>query len=113
MPQYSTAIRDVLKKEFPISDVAGGQLGKPLFSTKGNSHIQNVYFVDDILKYILIAIILEASVLHFIQNSNIPKFKLRNSIYLRVMTSQRGSLGNPNFRGFPCWIFYPLWLIAQ
>ena len=53
MPQYSTAVIDVLKKEFPIWDVAGGQFGKPLFSTKGNSHLQNVYFVENILKYIL------------------------------------------------------------
>ena len=63
MSEYSTAIIDVLKKEFLICDVAGGQFGKPLFSTKGNSHIQNVYFVDNILKYILIAIELEGFIL--------------------------------------------------
>ena len=37
--QYSTVITDILKREFPICDIAGGQFGKPLDFTKGNSHL--------------------------------------------------------------------------
>ena len=30
-PKYSTVITDVLMREFPICDIAGGQFGKSLF----------------------------------------------------------------------------------
>ena len=43
-PQFSTVITDVIKREFPICDVAGEQIGKPLDFTKGNSHLSNLYF---------------------------------------------------------------------
>ena len=38
-PQYSAIITDVLEREFPSFDVAGGQFGKPLIFTKGNPHL--------------------------------------------------------------------------
>ena len=37
--QHSAVITDVLKREFPICDVAGGQFGKPSVLTKGNPHL--------------------------------------------------------------------------
>ena len=37
--QHSVIITDVLEREFPICDVAGGQFGKPLIFTKGNPHL--------------------------------------------------------------------------
>ena len=38
-PKYLITIRNVLKREFQICDVAGGQFGKPPELTKGNPHL--------------------------------------------------------------------------
>ena len=64
--QYSTAITDVLEREFPICEVAGGQFGKPPEFTKGNPRFLNLYYSNNILKYILNALIIVAYIFHFI-----------------------------------------------
>ena len=37
--QHSAIITDVLKRKFPICDVAGVQFGKPSIFTKGNPYL--------------------------------------------------------------------------
>ena len=37
--EHLATIIDVLRREFPICDVAGGQFGKPFIFTKGNPQL--------------------------------------------------------------------------
>ena len=43
--QHLVVITEVLEREFPICDVAGGQFGKPLIFTKGNPHLSGIPFL--------------------------------------------------------------------
>ena len=52
---------------FPICDVAGDNLGNPrFFLGKGIPMSKTFFFLNTILRYILNAMIREASVIHFI-----------------------------------------------
>ena len=54
------------EEEFPFCDIARGQFGKPPEFTKGNPHLENLYHRNNILEYILNALILVAPIFHFI-----------------------------------------------
>ena len=54
------------EEEFLICDVARGQFGKPPEFTKGNLHLSNLYNSNNILEYILNALILVTPIFHFI-----------------------------------------------